>query len=270
MKDLKLALKKEKNIAQYWKIGNCRIGRTMLMIAGPCAVEDEDDFVKMAINIKQSGAHILRGGIFKPRTSPYSFQGLGLNGAKILKRAKEETKLPVACEILDIRDLEAMYEFCDVFQIGARNMQNFVLLKELGKIDRPIILKRGISATLEEWLNSAEYIMQEGNEKLILCERGIRTYENYTRNTLDLAGVAAIKKISDLPVIVDPSHGTGRRELVIPLSLGAVMVGCDGLMVEVHMKPDTALSDSKQTIDFEMFNELSCKVKKTWTFRMSL
>jgi 3-deoxy-7-phosphoheptulonate synthase len=219
-----------------------------VIIAGPCSVENEDQIVGIARDLKKAGASFLRGGAYKPRTSPYSFQGLGLEGLELLKIARAETGLPIVSEIMSTDVLDRFVEDVDIIQVGARNMQNFVLLRELGRTQKPVLLKRGLSATLEEWLMSAEYILSEGNEKVILCERGIRTFETYTRNTLDLSAVPAIKKLSHLPVIVDPSHGTGKSWMVGPMSKAAVVSGADGVVIEVHNNPKCALSDGEQSI----------------------
>lgn len=219
-----------------------------VIIAGPCSVENEAQIVGVARELKKAGASFLRGGAYKPRTSPYSFQGLGLEGLELLKIARAETGLPIVSEIMSTDVLDRFVEDVDIIQVGARNMQNFVLLRELGRTHKPILLKRGLSATLEEWLMSAEYILSEGNEKVILCERGIRTFETYTRNTLDLSAVPAIKKLSHLPVIVDPSHGTGKSWMVGPMSKAAVVSGADGVVIEVHNNPKCALSDGEQSI----------------------
>lgn len=219
-----------------------------VIIAGPCSVENEDQIVGIARDLKKAGASFLRGGAYKPRTSPYSFQGLGLEGLGLLKIARAETGLPIVSEIMSTDVLDRFVEDVDIIQVGARNMQNFVLLRELGRTQKPVLLKRGLSATLEEWLMSAEYILSEGNEKVILCERGIRTFETYTRNTLDLSAVPAIKKLSHLPVIVDPSHGTGKSWMVGPMSKAAVVSGADGVVIEVHNNPKCALSDGEQSI----------------------
>jgi len=219
-----------------------------VVISGPCSVESEEQIVGIARELKKAGASFLRGGAYKPRTSPYSFQGLGLEGLDYLKIAKQETGLPIVSEIMSTDVLDRFIEDVDVIQVGARNMQNFVLLKELGRTNKPVLLKRGLSATIEEWLMSAEYILSEGNENVILCERGIRTFENYTRNTLDLSSVLAVKRLSHLPVIVDPSHGTGRYWMVEPMSKAAVTLGADGVIIEVHNNPKFALSDGEQSI----------------------
>ncbi|MCR4945265.1 MAG: 3-deoxy-7-phosphoheptulonate synthase [Clostridium sp.] len=231
-------------------------GKKLAMIAGPCSVENEDQIVSIAENVKKAGANFLRGGAFKPRTSPYSFQGLKYEGLELLKTAREKTGLPIVTELMSPYDIEKFVEDIDVIQVGARNMQNFELLKELGKIDKPILLKRGLSATIEEWLMSAEYIMAGGNENIILCERGIRTFETYTRNTLDLSAIPAIKKLSHLPVVVDPSHAAGKWWMVDPLSKAAVAIGADGLIIEVHNDPANALCDGQQSIKPDVYEEL--------------
>lgn len=231
-------------------------GDKLAIIAGPCSVESENQIIDIANSVKASGASFLRGGAFKPRTSPYSFQGLKLEGLELLKKAKKETGLPIVTEIMSEKLIDKFVEDVDIIQVGARNMQNFDLLKELGKTNKPILLKRGLSATIEELLMSAEYIMAGGNENVILCERGIRTFEHYTRNTLDLSAVPAIKKLSHLPVIIDPSHAAGLWWMVEPLSKAAVAVGADGLIIEVHNDPENALCDGAQSIKPERFNSL--------------
>lgn len=235
-------------------------GNKIAMIAGPCSVESEDQIKFIANEVKKLGANFLRGGAFKPRTSPYSFQGLEHDGLELLKIAREETGLPIVTEIMSPYDVEIFQRDVDVIQVGARNMQNFDLLKELGRTNKPILLKRGLSATIEEFLMSAEYIMAGGNENVILCERGIRTFETYTRNTLDLSAIPAIKKLSHLPIIVDPSHATGKRFMISPLAKAAIAVGADGLIIEVHNDPAKALCDGPQSIKPEdygtLFNEL--------------
>ena len=238
-------------------VGGVKVGGlTLAVVAGPCAVESLEQMLTVARAVKKAGAHLLRGGAFKPRTSPYSFQGLGEEGLKILAAAREETGLPVVTEAVDLEALELIERYADAIQIGARNMQNFSLLKRAGKSRKPVVLKRGLSATLEEFLMSAEYILAEGNYQVILCERGVRTFSDFSRNTLDLAVVPAVKKISHLPILVDPSHGTGRRDKVAPLSRAAAAVGADGLMIEVHHDPDRALSDGPQSITPVMFEAL--------------
>lgn len=231
------------------------------IIAGPCAVESEEAYLTAARIMRDMGVHILRGGAFKPRTSPYSFSGLGAAGLEILASAKKETGLPVATEILDIRDIDQVLQVADIVQIGSRNMQNFALLQEVGKLDVPIILKRGFAATVDEWLLAAEHIMSLGNCKLILCERGIRTFESHTRNTVDIGVVPLVKELSHLPIIVDPSHATGRWQLVRPVAKAAIAAGADGLMVEVHQQPDCALSDGKQSLTPANFDRLLQEVK---------
>lgn len=230
------------------------------VIAGPCAVEGREKFLEIALLVKEAGATMLRGGAFKPRTSPYSFQGLEEEGLKILAEAGQITGLPVVTEVMDTRLIGMVAEYADVLQVGARNMQNFFLLRELGKINKPVVLKRGPSATIEEWIMAAEYIMSSGNQQVIMCERGIRSFENYTRNTLDLSAVPLIKQLTHLPILVDPSHGTGKWKLVEPMSLAAVGAGCDGIMVEVHQNPSEALSDGPQSLTPEKFQRLMKKV----------
>ena len=224
-------------------------------------MESEEQIVEIAKKVKESGANFLRGGAFKPRTSPYSFQGLELDGLKLMEIAKQETNLPIVSELMSISYLDEFMSTVDVIQIGARNMQNYDLLKQVGRTNKPVILKRGLSSTIEEWLLSAEHIMAGGNENVILCERGIRTFETYTRNTLDLSAVPVIKKHSHLPIIVDPSHGTGSREYVESMAKAAVVAGCDGLMIEVHNNPEKALSDGQQSITPEQFDKLMKKIK---------
>jgi 3-deoxy-7-phosphoheptulonate synthase len=234
-------------------------GGNFSIIAGPCSVESEEQVISIAESVKASGAGFLRGGAFKPRPSPYSFQGMRGTGIKYLLEAKEKTGLPIVTEIMDISQIE-LFEDVDVIQVGARNMQNFELLKELGHTDKPILLKRGLSSTLEELLMSAEYIMAGGNEKIILCERGIRTFETATRNTLDLSAIPWLKEKTHLPVVVDPSHATGIRELVLPMSIAATAAGADGLMVEVHNDPAHALCDGPQSLTPEQFDKLASAV----------
>ena len=236
-------------------------GNNLGIMAGPCSVESEEQIIEIAKAVKESGANFLRGGAFKPRTSPYSFQGLELEGLRLLKRAKEETGLSIVTEIMSTDYIDEFVRDVDVIQVGARNMQNFDLLKQLGKTNKPILLKRGLASTIEEWLMSAEYIMAGGNENVILCERGIRTYEGYTRNTLDLSAIPVIKKLSHLPVIVDPSHASGYWYLVEPLAKAAIAAGADGLMIEVHNDPQHALSDGQQSVKPELFDKIMQKVK---------
>ena len=236
-------------------------GKQITVMAGPCSVETREQIIGVAEDVKQMGAAILRGGAFKPRTSPYSFQGLQETGLDLLKEAKAVTGLPIITEIMAADKIERFVEDVDVIQVGARNMQNFDLLKELGKTDKPILLKRGLSATIEEWLMSAEYIMAGGNDNVILCERGIRTFENYTRNTLDLSAIPAVKKLSHLPVVVDPSHAAGMWWMVEPLAKAAVAVGADGLIIEVHNDPEHALCDGAQSLKPERFGRLMQDLK---------
>lgn len=259
MKDIKLVSRqtKERTIIE---IGEVKIGQDFVLMAGPCSIESEEQMLKTASAVKQAGANMLRGGAFKPRTSPYAFQGLGLKGLKILEKTGKELKLPVVTEVLDTRDVSWVCEYVDVLQIGARNMQNFSLLKEVGKTNKPVLLKRGMYSTLSEWLNCAEYILNEGNPNVILCERGIRTFETYTRNTLDLSAVPAIKELTHLPIIVDPTHGTGKISLIPPMSLAAVVAGADGLIIEVHYNPEEALSDKEQALRPEEFAALAQQV----------
>lgn len=241
--------------------GNIIGGRKLAVMAGPCSVESKEQILSIAKDVKMSGATFLRGGAFKPRSSPYSFQGLKEEGLELLKLAKNETNLPIVTEITSIDYLDEYIESVDIIQVGARNMQNYELLKELGKTNKPILLKRGFSSTIEELLMSAEYIMVEGNDNVILCERGIRTFENFTRNTLDLSSIPAIKKLSHLPVIVDPSHATGIWWMVEPLSMAAVAAGADGLLIEVHNDPENALCDGVQSIKTDKFTSLMEKLK---------
>ncbi|MFC1496316.1 3-deoxy-7-phosphoheptulonate synthase [Candidatus Margulisiibacteriota bacterium] len=231
------------------------------IIAGPCSVESKEQILDTAISIKNSGARALRGGAFKPRTSPYSFQGMGEKGLKCLEAAYRKTGLPIVTELMDIRHTRLVAKYAHVIQIGARNIQNFPLLKEVGKLKKPVLLKRGAGSTIEELLMSAEYILSEGNHNVILCERGIRTYENYTRNTLDLNAVPVIKKLSHLPVVVDPSHGTGKWDLVEAMSKAAIACGADGLLVEVHPHPEDAVSDGQQSLRPETFEKMMRELK---------
>nr|WP_245523166.1 3-deoxy-7-phosphoheptulonate synthase [Thermosediminibacter oceani] len=245
------------------KVGDVSIGGDeFVVMAGPCAVESREQLLETAEMVKKCGAKILRGGAFKPRTSPYSFQGLGEEGLKILAEARERTGLPVVTEVTSTEAVNTVAEYADILQIGARNMQNFQLLKAVGRTGKPVLLKRGMSATIEEWLNAAEYIMNEGNFQVILCERGIRTFEPMTRNTLDLSAVPIIKNISHLPVIVDPSHGTGHWRWVTPMSRAALAAGADGLIIEVHPNPQEALSDGSQSLKPENFMLLCEELKK--------
>lgn len=231
-------------------------GNEFIIIAGPCAVESEKQMEIIAKEFYSLGIKIIRGGAFKPRTNPMSFQGLGFEGLKILKRIKESYGFRVISEILDPRDVERAYDYIDIYQIGSRNMQNYPLLKEVGKQNKPVLLKRGMNATYEEWINASKYISSEGNDNIILCERGIRTFNSYTRNTLDFMSVPIMKTKTDYPVIVDPSHGTGIRNLVLPASKAALAIGADGLLIEVHPKPEEALSDGNQSLNINEFKKL--------------
>lgn len=256
-KPFKLASRELKKSDTVVQVGNVRIGgQRIAVIAGPCAVESRDQIMTIASRVRQAGAVILRGGAFKPRTSPYAFQGLGEEGLRYLKEAGEAFDMPVATEVVSTRDVDMMLDYIDVFQIGARNMQNFELLKEVGRTGRPVLLKRGLAATIEEWLMAAEYLMANGTDQIILCERGIRTYERATRNTLDISAIPVVQKLTHLPVIADPSHATGLRDMVAPMSLAIVASGASGLIVEVHDNPDKALSDGPQSLYPEQFEKL--------------
>jgi 3-deoxy-7-phosphoheptulonate synthase len=239
------------------KVGDVTIGGDeVVVMSGPCSVEGEEMMMATAHMARKAGARILRGGAFKPRSSPYSFRGMGVEGLKLLAKAREETGLPVVTEVMTAEDVSVVAEYADILQVGARNMQNFILLDEVGKINKPVLLKRGFANTYEELLLSAEYVMAGGNQEVILCERGIRTFEDYTRNTLDLAAIPVLKRLSHLPIIADPSHGTGRWHLVEPMALAAVAAGTHGLIIEVHPNPDKALSDGPQSLTFENFQKL--------------
>lgn len=256
-KPYKLASKEHHQQKTLVKVGNVTLGNgEVIMMAGPCSIESEEQIFESARAMKKLGVKIMRASAFKPRTSPYAFQGMGIEGLKLLKRVKEETGLIVETEVMDVRDVVLASQYVDMLRIGARNMHNFDLLKEVGKVDKPIILKRGMSATIEEFLMAAEYIILHGNKNVILCERGIRTFETAYRNTLDLGAVAVLKLATHLPVIVDPSHAAGVRELVAPLSKAAVACGADGLIIETHPHPEKALSDGKQSLTPEMLGKL--------------
>lgn len=251
------------DIKKSISIGSYEFGEgQFLVIAGPCAVESEEQFLQAALKIKKAGAHILRGGAYKPRTSPYQFQGLGEYGLSILAKARELTGLPVVTEVLDVRDVEKISDYADVLQIGTRNMQNFALLKEVGKTNIPVLLKRGMSATLQEWLLAAEYIAEAGNSKILLCERGIRSFDSETRNVLDLSAIPILKQKTDLPLVVDPSHGTGRKEAVAPMALAALAAGAHSVMIEVHEHPEHALCDGFQALSIDQLASLIEKLKK--------
>ena len=244
------------------EVGGVEIGgRDLLIIAGPCSVESFEQTLRIAEIVKNCGGHLLRGGAFKPRTSPYSFQGLGLEGLKILARVRDATGLPVVTEALDIDVLDDVAEYADIVQIGARNMQNYTLLRRAGRCGRPVLLKRGMNATVTELMLAAEYILDQGNEQVILCERGIRTFADHTRNTLDVAAIPAVKRLSHLPIIADPSHAAGQRDKVLPLARASIAVGADGLMVEVHDQPNEALSDGNQALLPEQFVELMEEIR---------
>jgi 3-deoxy-7-phosphoheptulonate synthase len=244
------------------KIDGVHLGEgSFTIIAGPCSVETEEQVLTTARLVKEVGGAILRGGAFKPRTSPYSFQGLGKKGLEILALAKKETGLPIVTEVLDVRDVDLVAEYADILQIGARNMQNFLLLTEVGRVDKPVLLKKGFSSTIEEALMAAEYIVKAGNPRVIVCERGIRTFETYTRNTLDISSVPLIKQLSHLPIVVDPSHASGKRELIEPLTLASLAVGADGVMIEIHPDPENALCDGPQALTFDQFRKLMEKLR---------
>ena len=263
MKNLKLStLNGEPGKRTVITVGDVKIGQDFAVIAGPCSVESEEQTIETAIKVKEAGANLMRGGAFKPRTSPYSFQGLGIKGLRILEKAKRETGLPIVTEVLDPRDVSWVCEYADILQVGTRNMQNYSLLKEVGKVNKPVLLKRGMYSTLSEWLNCAEYVLAEGNPNVILCERGIRSFESYTRNTLDLGIVPSVREVSHLPVFVDPSHGTGRLSLVESMSLASMAAGADGVMVEVHCDPAKALCDGDQSMSPEMFAVMMQKLQK--------
>jgi 3-deoxy-7-phosphoheptulonate synthase len=258
----KLASRAFKREGSIFDIGGVKIGGPeVIVMAGPCSVETEEQVFKIAKYVKDSGAKILRGGAFKPRSSPYSFQGLGVDGLKLLRQAADEYKLKVITEVMDKSQIDLVEKYADIFQVGARNMQNYMFLKDLGKASKPVMLKRGLAATIEEWLMSAEYILAGGNENVILCERGIRTFETATRNTMDISAIPVIKKKSHLPIVADPSHGVGIRDKVIPMARAAVAAGADGIMVEVHNDPDHALSDGAQSLYPEQFAQMMKEVR---------
>ncbi len=246
-----------------FKVGEVEIGaQKTVVMAGPCAVEGRKPYLQAAVAVKEAGAHVLRGGAYKPRSSPYAFQGLEEEGLKIMAEAREVTGLPIITEVLDQDSVETVAEYADILQVGTRNMQNFCLLKELGQLGKPVLIKRGMSATIEEWLMAAEYLLSEGNDKVILCERGIRTFEKYTRNTLDISAVPVAKTLSHLPVFVDPSHGTGLWRCVSPMSMAAIAAGADGLLIEVHPSPKEALCDGPQSLLPDKFALLVDSLKK--------
>jgi len=239
------------------RVGAAEIGSgKTVMIAGPCAIESEEQVMATAKAVKKMGAHVLRGGAFKPRTNPYSFRGLEGEGLKLLAAAGKEVGLPVVTEIMSVRDIDLVAQYADMMQIGTRNAQNFILLEEVGKAGKPVMLKRGLASTIDDWLQASEYILNTGNPNVVLCERGIRTFEHATRNTVDINAIPFVKQISHLPIIGDPSHGTGKWSLVVPVALGLIAAGADGIMVEVHPSPDHALSDGAQSLNFQRFGEL--------------
>lgn len=257
MKPYKLAGRELKQVPTIVQVGDVRIGDNQIVVmAGPCAIENEESYIETAQKVKEAGAKILRGGAFKPRTSPYAFQGLEEDGLKIMAAAREATGLKLVTEVVDTRDVDLVAYYADIIQIGARNMQNFRLLKEVGMSKKPVLLKRGLSATIEEWLMAAEYIIAEGNSSIILCERGIRTYETATRNTIDLSAIPVVKELSHLPIVVDPSHATGTWKYVGALSKGSVATGADGLIIEVHPEPNSALCDGAQSLRPSKFSQL--------------
>ncbi|MCD6510715.1 MAG: 3-deoxy-7-phosphoheptulonate synthase [Thermoprotei archaeon] len=259
----RLVIRKANEEGMIINVGDVEIGgKKIVIIAGPCSVESEEQICEIARAVRRMGADMLRGGAFKPRTSPYSFQGLGEEGLRLLALAREETGLPVVTEVMDTKDVKLVSRYADVLQVGARNMQNFALLKALGKVNKPVLLKRGLWATIEEWLLAAEYIALGGNREIILCERGIRTFEKLTRNTFDVMAIPLVKTMSCLPIIADPSHATGRRDLVIPAAKAAIAAGADGIMVEVHVDPERALSDGAQSLSLTEFKPLMEELRK--------
>ena len=261
MKNLKLAMRDTEQ-RTIIKISNVEIGRGFTVIAGPCSVESEEQILESARAVKVAGADMLRGGAFKPRTSPYDFQGLGEEGLKLLAEARTLTGLPIVTEVMDTRQIDLVSQYADILQVGSRNMNNFPLLKEVGKSNKPIFLKRGMMATIDEFLLAAEYILSHGNEKVILCERGIRTFEPSTRNTLDISAIPLLKRLTHLPVFVDPSHATGIRWMVPEMAKAAIAVGADGIQVEVHYQPETALCDGEQSLYPEDFAEMMISLNK--------
>ena len=267
MKPYKLVSREFQEEPTEVRVGNAVFGGgTFTVIAGPCSVESEEQVVEAARAAKEAGADLFRGGAYKPRTSPYSFQGLGEEGLAMLASARDVTGLPVVTEVLDVRDIDVVSRYADVLQVGARNMQNFLMLRDLGMQEKPILLKRGMSSTIEEWLMAAEYILKEGNKDVILCERGIRTFETVTRNTLDISSIPAVKNFSHLPIIVDPSHATGVRELVTPLCMAALAAGADGVMVEMHPNPREALCDGPQSLTIDGFKEMMDELNELAVF----
>lgn len=267
-KPFKLASRESKNSDTVIEIKGRKIGENnLVVIAGPCSIENREMILDIAKKVKECGGEYLRGGAFKPRTSPYDFQGLGEDGLKYMREACNKYDLIMVTEVMDSKDIELISKYTDVFQVGTRNMQNFSLLKELGKVKKPVLLKRGMSATIREFLMAAEYIMAHGNKEVILCERGIRTFEIATRNTVDINAIALLKEKTHLPVVIDASHGTGKRSLVEPVTLGCILAGADGAMIEVHENPCCALSDGDQTLNFCEFESLMKKIKATLEFK---
>lgn len=261
-KPYKLASREFHPNSSVVRVGNAVIGGPdPVVMAGPCSVEDEEQMVTTARAVKAAGAKILRGGAFKPRTSPYSFRGMGIEGLKLLQLAKEETGLPIITEVMDPRDVELVAQYADILQIGARNMQNYNLLDEVGLVDKPVMVKRGLAAPYEEWLQAAEYVLAGGNQQVMLCERGVRAFEHYTRFTMDVAAIPVIKRLSHLPIIADPSHSTGKWHLVTPVALAAIAAGAHGLIIEVHPNPDLAKCDGPQSLTFENFSNLMHQVR---------
>jgi 3-deoxy-7-phosphoheptulonate synthase len=258
----KLASRAFKPDGTVVNIDDVRVGGDeVIVMAGPCSVETEEQIFSSAAAVRRAGAKILRGGAFKPRSSPYSFQGLGEEGLKLLRAAANKESLKAVSEVMDVSQIDVVGRYSDIYQVGARNMQNFTLLRELGKTRKPVLLKRGIAATIEEWLLSAEYLLAGGNSEVILCERGIRTFESYTRNTLDISAIPVVKKLSHLPIVIDPSHGTGRRDKVAPMARAGVAAGADGLIIEVHCDPDRALSDGAQSMYPAQFDRLMAELR---------
>lgn len=255
-------MKLVKEYNKKFVIDNFEKDKDMLIIAGPCSIESEEQMMKVAERLVSLDVKFIRAAMVKPRTSPYSFQGIGYEGIEIIKKVKDKYNIGIVSELMELSHLHLYNEFVDIIQIGARNMQNFELLKAVGKLDKPVLLKRGFGNTIEEWLNAAEYIMANGNDKIILCERGIKTFEQSTRNTLDISSVPIIKGLTKLPIIVDPSHASGRSDLIIPLSLASIAAGSDGLMIEVHPDPNASISDKDQAINLDDFASLISKVKK--------
>lgn len=271
LKPYKLASREVKKEKTLIKVGDISIGgEEFTVIAGPCAIENEEQIIKTALAVKSAGAHILRGGAYKPRTSPYAFQGLGEEGLKLLKKAGDEAKMPIVTEVVNPEHVTLVSEYVDILQIGTRNSQNFELLKRVGQTDKPVILKRGMSMTIKEWLMSAEYILSEGNMNVILCERGIRTFETATRNTLDLSAIPVLNEETHLPVIVDPSHATGYAKYVSSMAVASVAAGADGLMIEVHPQPEKAFSDGPQSLNFDAFAKVMRKIKTLLEVRKTI